>query len=121
MTKSRASIFEEVEGEGEEGLDIAGFAPRTAIDPKAPKQEEVRAVAQAAKFQSREATDPKPRAKSKRAPRVHRTGRNVQFNIKASFETVDTFYSLAEKQDWVLGETLERAVEALQRELEKAK
>jgi hypothetical protein len=121
MPKPRASIFEEGEGEKGEGLDIAGFAPKTAIDSKAPKPEEVRAVAQAAKFQSREATDPKPRANAKRAPRIYRTGRNVQFNIKASLETVDSFYSITEKQNWVLGETLERAVEALQRELEKAK
>jgi hypothetical protein len=46
MTKSRASIFEE--GEEGQGLDIASFAPKAAIDSKAPKAEEVRAVAQAA-------------------------------------------------------------------------
>ena len=120
MPKPRASIFEEGEGEEGEGLDIAGFAPKTAIDSHAPKPEEVRAVAQAAKFQSREAKVPKTPTQPKRAPRVYRTGRNVQFNIKASLETVDSFYSITEKQDWVLGETLERAVEALQRELEKA-
>lgn len=121
MSKPRASIFEEGEGEAGQGLDVASFAPKTAIDSKAPKPEEVRAVAQAARFPSREATAAKPAPKVKRTPRIHRTGRNVQFNIKASMETVDTFYLITEKQNWVLGETLERAVEALQRELEKTK
>jgi hypothetical protein len=121
MAKPRASIFEEGEGEEGQGLDVASFAPKTAIDSKAPKQEEVRAVAQAAKFQSREAKVPKPQTQPKRAPRIYRTGRNVQFNIKASMGTVDAFYMITEKQNWVLGETLERAVEALQRELEKSK
>jgi hypothetical protein len=116
MAKPRASIFED--GEGPD-LDVASFAPKTAIDSNAPGAEEVRAVAQAARFHSREAAVPKPAPKPKRAARRYRTGRNVQFNVKASLETVDTFYMITEKQNWVLGETLERAVEALQRELEK--
>jgi hypothetical protein len=118
MTKPRASIFEE--GQGPQ-LDMGGFAPKTAIDTKAPPAEEVRAVAHAAQFRSREPAPAKPEAKAKRAPRRYRTGRNVQFNVKASMETVDAFYSITDQQNWVLGETLERAVEALQRELEKAK
>jgi hypothetical protein len=118
MVKSRASIFEE--GEGQE-LDVGSFAPKTAIDTKAPRAEEVREVSQAAQFRSREPTASKPQAPAKRAPRIHRTGRNVQFNIKASMETVDAFYSITDKQEWVLGETLERAIEALQRELGKSK
>jgi hypothetical protein len=81
----------------------------------------VRAVSQAAQFPSREPSAPKPKPQPKRAPRIYRTGRNVQFNIKASSETVDAFYLITEKEDWVLGETLERAVQALQRELEKSK
>jgi len=118
MAKPRASIFAD---EGGEGLDVSSFAPKTAIDPKAPRQDEVRAVSQAAQFPSREPSAPKPKPQPKRAPRIYRTGRNVQFNIKASSETVDAFYLITEKQNWVLGETLERAVEALQRELEKSK
>lgn len=88
MPKPRASIFEE--GEVQE-LDVGSFAPKTAIDTQAPGAEELRVVAQAAKFRSREATVPKLPPQVKRAPRVHRTGRNVQFNIKASMETVDAF------------------------------
>jgi hypothetical protein len=54
----------------------------------------------------------------KRTPRRYRTGRNVQFNMKASQEAVDAFYAISDKQGWVLGETLEHAVAALRRELE---
>jgi hypothetical protein len=115
MAKPRASIFEE---DGGQGLDVGSFAPKTAIDTKAPAAEEVRAVAQAARFHSREPTAPKSEPNAKRAARRYRTGRNVQFNVKASLETVDAFYLITEKQNWVLGETLERAVEALQRALE---
>jgi hypothetical protein len=115
MPKQRASLFEE--GEGQE-LDVGSFAPKTSIDAKAPRPEQVRAVAQAAKFLSREAIPPKPEAQAKRAARRYRTGRNVQFNVKALQETVDEFYAITEAQDWVLGYTLERAVCALKRELE---
>ncbi len=51
--------------------------------------------------------------------RRFRTGRNVQFNAKASQETVDAIYGVTEAHPgWVLGYTLERAIAALQRELE---
>jgi len=50
MSKPRASIFEE-----SPQLDVGSFAPKTAIDKKAPPAEQVRAVAQAAQFRSREA------------------------------------------------------------------
>ena len=49
-----------------------------------------------------------------------RPGRNVQFNVKALQETVDAIYAISETHGWVLGYTLERAVAALQRELENA-
>jgi hypothetical protein len=81
-------------------------------------------VAEAANFPSRQARDvlaPAAAAKSKttREPRVHRTGRNVQFNVKASQETIDAFYAVTNaNQGWVLGYTLERAIAALKRELE---
>ncbi len=114
MPKSRASIFDEVAE-----LDVGSFAPKTAIDTTAPPADKVRAVAQAAKFRSREPGVPKPETKSKRAPRLHRTGRNVQFNVKARQETVDAIYAITDAHPgWVLGYTLERAIAALKRELE---
>jgi hypothetical protein len=113
MSKSRASIFEEAPD-----LDVGSFAPKTAIDTKAPAADKIRAVAEAAHFKSRESTAPKPEMQSKRVARQYRTGRNVQFNVKALKETVDAFYVVSEAQGWVLGYTLERAMEALKRELE---
>src|SRR5580704_11856942 len=112
MPKSRASIFEDAPA-----LDVGSFAPKTAIDTKAPRAEQVRVVAEAAQFRSREATAPKTEMQSKRSARQYRTGRNVQFNVKALKETVDAFYAVTDAQGWVLGYTLERAIEALQREL----
>ena len=113
MSKPRASIFDEVAE-----LDVGGFAPKTAIDANAPQAEQVRVVAQAAKFHSREPATTKAEQPSKRAVRRHRTGRNVQFNVKALQETVDAIYAITDAhKGWVLGYTLQRAVEALQREL----
>ena len=114
MVKPRVSIFGDDEAVE---LDIAGFAPKPAVDDRAPAAEKVREVPQAANFKSREPVAAKTETPAKRPIRRYRTGRNVQFNIKALQETVNTFYAITEDQDWVLGYTLERAVEALKREL----
>lgn len=98
-------------------LDLGAFAPKTSLDTKAPRPEQVRAVAQAAKFHSREPATPKSEVKAKRAARQYRTGRNIQVNVKICQETFDAFYALADAQGWVLGYTVQRAIEALQREL----
>jgi len=113
MSKQRASVFQDT---GE--IDLSGFSPKSREEGRAPAQEQVKAVAKAANFPSREATSVPARAPKARAARIYRTGRNVQFNAKASREVVDAIYAIAEKQGWVLGETLERAVAALRRELE---
>ncbi len=118
MSKTRASIFED---EDTGTLDVASFTPKTVVG-KAPPVEQIRAVAEAANFKSREpASEKAPQAdKQKRPPRQYRTGRNVQFNVKALAETVNEFYAITDKQGWVLGYTLQRAVEALQRELKQS-
>jgi hypothetical protein len=108
MATTRASIFEEPE------FDITGFAPKAAPDAAAPHADKVREVSEAAQFRSRE---PAPAPPPKREQRRHRTGRNVQFNVKASQATVDAFYAISDRQGWVLGETLEHALAALEREL----
>jgi hypothetical protein len=108
----RASIFE-----NDDEIDVSGFAPKPAGDrPAPPAPAELRAVAEAAKFRSREAP-PSPPAPPKATRRRRRTGRDVQVNIKASRETVDAFFAIADRQRWVLGETLEHAVAALTRQL----
>lgn len=115
MAKQRVNFFESSD------IDIAAFVPKTREETKAPAAEDVKALAKAANFPSRE---PKPviaKVPEKRAPRIHRTGRNVQFNVKASQATIDAIYAITEAHEgWVLGYTLERAVAALKRELEAA-
>jgi hypothetical protein len=112
MSKSRASIFEDLPE-----VDVSEFLTKTRTDKKAPPQEEVRAVAEAANFPSRQSPASAPKGPKKRVARVYRTGRNIQFNAKLSQETHEAIYSVTEAQDWVLGYTLERAMAALQREL----
>ena len=118
MSKSRASIFGD---EDTTSLDLKSFAPKASPDAKAPAAEQVRAVAQAANFHSLESAAPKPVTKKQRPNRQYRTGRNVQLSVKALSETVDIFYAITDEQGWVLGYTLQRAMEALQCELKKPK
>ncbi|MEI7995099.1 MAG: hypothetical protein WCH01_09380 [Methylococcaceae bacterium] len=47
--------------------------------------------------------------------RRYRTGRNQQLNIKATEQTINTFYRLADKENITLGELLERALDALEK------
>jgi hypothetical protein len=115
MTRKRASIFEEPEE-----LDVSGFTAKAGQAP-APTPEAVREVSESAKFRSREpakrAPAVAPAPPPKRQQRRYRTGRNIQFNAKISQETLDTLYTISDRQSWVLGETLEHALAALQREL----
>jgi hypothetical protein len=121
MAKERSSIFED-----SEELDVSGFAPKAAPEPNVLPAERVRAVAEASRFPSREArvappAEPIPPAEPaplRRAPRRHRTGRTQQFNARTTPETVEAFYAIADRQGWLVGETLEHALAALKRELE---
>jgi hypothetical protein len=93
-------------------LDLSEFKP---APPKKPKVEAavIREVSEANNFPSRAAAKP---AKAKAAaPRRRRTGRNVQFNIKATQETIARFTALADKNGWVFGEALDRALDALEK------
>jgi hypothetical protein len=104
MSKTRASIF------GDDDLDLSGFAP------KAPTAEEIKPVAEASNFRSREPVALAP-APLIRQPRRYRTGRNMQLNIKATAETIADFNAICDRHRWVAGETLQRALDALKREL----
>lgn len=114
--EQRASIFG-----NDDDLDISAFKPKPPAKPvnNAAPVEKVRAVSEAAQFRSR---DPKPPPQPlRREQRRHRTGRNVQLNIKARAQAVQAFYDITDRQNWVLGETFERAIEALKRELAREK
>jgi hypothetical protein len=120
VNKTRNSVFDTEESD----LDLSAFTPKAVPDTTAPPVEQVKAFAEAVKFPSREArlskaavTEQASTPRKQREPRRHRTGRNIQFNCKATQETIDTFYALADQNGWLVGETLERAVAALQREV----
>jgi hypothetical protein len=101
MARNRAPVFEQPD------LDVSDFAPKPAQERA--RREQVRAVAEPASFLSREAAPPPPR----REPRRHRTGRNVQLNLKVRQEDADAFYALADEMGWVLGEAFQMALQAL--------
>ena len=103
MSGARASIFED---------DDLPAMP----EPPRPAPEQVRALSEAANFRSQE-PQPTSLSPAKRKPRTYRTGRTAAFSAKTTPETVDTLYAIAERQGWKVGETLERALAALQREL----
>ncbi len=131
---SRASILDGFEDD-EVDLDLSRFQPKTGPDKDALPAEQVRAIAEASNFPSRE---PKPRraaaeptapapepaqaappaaATLRRQPRRHRTGRTMQLNARTTPQTVEGFYAIADAQGWLVGETIEHALAALQREL----
>ena len=112
MSGKRASAFD-----SEDELDVSGFVPKPAEKPTV-QRDQVKAVAEAAHFHSREPPQlTETAAAIKREPRRHRTGRNIQLNIKARAETIEAFYSIADRQGWVLGEAFEHAIEALKRDI----
>lgn len=107
MIKPRADL-----GFGAALDDLGGFDFKPKVIVKPAKADTVQA-AQAAGFQSREPQTAKP---APALQRRRRTGRNVQFNIKTTAETIATFCAIADANGWGLGETLERAVALLQGE-----
>lgn len=107
-----------------EDFNPAEWKPKTNKSAKKPKPEEAAIAAEASGFKSREpkpaqVVEPKPaeQGRAGEAPqRRRRTGRNAQFNLKAKPETIEAYCALADAKGWGLGETLEKAVELLERE-----
>ena len=115
MSGERASIFA-----GEDSLDVSAFAPKAVHELNGASAELVRGIAEASRFPSREAKVNSPaaaQAPMRRPPRIHRTGRTMQFNARTTPQTVEALYAIADRQGWLIGETLEHALAALQREL----
>jgi hypothetical protein len=101
MTAKPASIFDD--------------EPQPA--PARPAPEQVRALAEASNFPSREGRPAPPVAPQRRAPRTYRTGRTVTFSVKTTPEAYSLIYAIADRQDWKVAETFERALAALEREI----
>ncbi|MCR8726779.1 hypothetical protein [Frigidibacter sp. ROC022] len=110
-----------------DGFDPADWAAAPATSPKPrPPADTARRSAEATGFVSRQPVTPKPVADAggvggeKPADRLlvrrRRTGRNMQFNLKARPDTIETYCAIADANGWGLGETLEYAVTLLQRE-----
>jgi len=82
--------------------------------PEKPVSEDaMERLAEQNNFPSRQATK-SPKAE-RRKPRIHRTGRNQQFNAKATAETISRVYKQADEMKVTLGEWMKRAVDALDR------
>lgn len=103
--------------------DVAAALPTFPTKPKASEpvaSDQVERISQEHNFPSRQPVKAKPRPPRRIAR--HRTGRNQQFNIKATAETIERFYKLADKKRVALGELLEQGLDAIERleEIEKA-
>ena len=91
--------------------DISDFAPALPAKPKAPVAA-VRKVSEANGFTARHAP-----AMARPPQRRHRTGRNAQLNLKVTPETLAQFTAIADRENWLLAETLEHALDALEKAL----
>jgi len=118
MSNSKRNILE-----GLPELNTEGFQPLNRVDKKPlPATEQVRAISEAATFSDREpvrvaAPIPVVVPTNKPQLRRRRTGRNVQFAAKITQETHEAIYRVADSQDWGVGELIEKAVAALEREI----
>jgi hypothetical protein len=107
----RANIFEDAAE-----LDIDSFKPETASAPE-PDLAKLKVISETSNFPSRQAKPLQAPTPIKREQRRHRTGRNVQLNIKATQAAIDEFNALCQEQNWVTGEALERMLAAIRREI----
>jgi hypothetical protein len=98
---NRPNIFDDEE------IDVSAFSPKTDLGPRGDK-EALRQVGESTGFQSRPV---------QRTPHRYRTGRTAQFNTRIMPAAFDRFYQIAEQQGWKIGETVEKALAALEREL----
>jgi hypothetical protein len=96
--------------------DLTTPLPSFTVKPKKekpPREETITRIAEENNFPSRQA--PKPTRETRRKRRVYTTGRNRQFNIKATSETVERFYKMADERSIPLCALLEQALDALER------
>ena len=99
----RPNLFEE------DDIDVSDFAPKTGAEPQADK-DKLRQAGEVSGFQSRPV---------QRTPHRYRTGRTAQFNTRIMPAAFDRFYQIANEQGWKIGETVEKALEALDAKLRR--
>lgn len=89
--------------------------PKTEKTPVA--KDQVDRIALDNNFPSRQAQAQKEKPQpATRKPFRHRTGRNQQINIKTTAEVIERLYKLADLHQVPLGELLEQALDALQKQ-----
>lgn len=98
-----------------------GELPNFETKPKAEKpavaKDQIDRIALDNNFPSRQAQSSKAKEKpATRKPFRHRTGRNQQINIKTTSEVIEQLYKLADLRQVPLGELLEQALDALQKQ-----
>lgn len=86
-----------------EDLDLSGFEAKRKPVASLPVQTPI----------------PPNTQRSIRVPRTYRTGRTETIAVKTTPDAVATFYALADRLNLKVGETFERAVEALAREADR--
>jgi len=103
--------------------NLSDFEPKPATKPVRSLEDElIEQIAREHGFPSRQpakataSVAAAPDAALPRPSRRYRTGRNQQINIKASAKTIAQLYRLADANHLPLGELLERALDAFERE-----
>jgi hypothetical protein len=116
MSKERASL-----GFGDElnAFDPDEFRKPDRRANHRPEPEDAKRAAEAAGFRSREPVKDTPTIlKPAGQQRRRRTGRNVQFNIKTTADTIAAFTRIADARGWGIGETFEYATALLEKDQE---
>jgi hypothetical protein len=107
----RINIFSQVDTD--KPADLSRFAPKPRAGAGRPSLTDLQAQPDSSKFVSREPV------MARAAPYRYRTGRNMQFNTRASQQTIGRFEALRERLNVSKAELIERAIAALEEKLER--
>jgi hypothetical protein len=122
MSGTRPSIFDD-------NIDLSGFEPKAGPEPGAVPPQKSRRIAEEGGFPSRA---PAPQMPTAPRPASPKTGRTVLLNARITQRAHDRFHDIvaAEQTRYAtgelmhrvtLGEVVERALNALERELKREK
>lgn len=113
MKKERDPLFQKESTNFDDSIgDLSSFRTKPRPRESAIVRSTVQEIANQAGFYSRE-NRPNNSVNSRK-----RTGRNMQINIKAHPDVIESFNEIAEKYDWSKALTFERALASLQQMLE---
>lgn len=124
------------EGEFDQ-IDVSDFEPRPKRNMRKLHKEKIRGATLEVGFQDRGGAVVPPSTTQKRSKRggkskvlptknlmrrsmYYRTGRSTQFNMKVRSEVRERFRDLCEAQEWVGGQALQYALDALQEKIENS-